>query len=126
MKRTIVFAVAALFALTLLSTVQAQTIPPMPPPETPVPVQPTPTPVPQRPIIWRLWMPAAANGAQPAVTGPCACTGDLYNCADFASWYEAQQCYNWCMVQGLGDPHKIDRDADGVACETNTAKEAQR
>ena len=51
--------------------------------------------------------------------GPCPCYADLYNCADFASQYEAQQCYNWCMVQGLGDPHKIDRDADGVACESN-------
>lgn len=56
----------------------------------------------------------------PAPTvGPCPCNADLRNCSDFASQYEAQQCYNWCMVQGLGDPNGIDRDADGVACEQN-------
>ncbi|MGV8856288.1 MAG: excalibur calcium-binding domain-containing protein [Devosia sp.] len=37
------------------------------------------------------------------------------NCSDFRTWREAQDFYE---SQGPGDPHGIDRDGDGVACET--------
>ena len=40
--------------------------------------------------------------------------GDM-NCSDFRSWREAQDFYE---SQGPGDPHGLDRDGDGVACET--------
>lgn len=37
------------------------------------------------------------------------------NCSDFSTWREAQDFYE---SQGPGDPHGLDRDGDGVACET--------
>ena len=36
------------------------------------------------------------------------------DCADFSSWHEAQDFYR---ASGPGDPHGLDRDRDGVACE---------
>ena len=45
---------------------------------------------------------AASTGAQ----------GDL-DCADFATQEEAQAVYN----QDTSDPHGLDRDNDGIACE---------
>ena len=92
----------------------------------PAPVEPTPVVSPlATPQLSRnvQWLPVVAlnvpTSTPPAIVGKCPCYADLYNCADFASQYEAQQCYNWCMVQGLGDPHRLDRDADNVACENN-------
>ena len=94
-------------------------------------VQPAPAEPPQLPTVtvtpipWRdvQYLAMVSFGVPTATSmpsaGPCPCYADLYNCADFASQYEAQQCYNWCMVQGLGDPHRLDRDADNVACEAN-------
>jgi hypothetical protein len=40
--------------------------------------------------------------------------GDL-DCGDFSSWEEAQAFYE---SQGPGDPHRLDADSDGIACET--------
>lgn len=37
------------------------------------------------------------------------------NCSDFRSWREAQDFYE---RNGPGDPHGLDRDNDGIACET--------
>jgi len=88
------------------------------PPEPPTTPAPVVTLVPVRNVQY-LAMIAHNTPTPTPVAGKCPCYADLYNCADFASQYEAQQCYNWCMVQGLGDPHKLDRDADGVACERN-------
>ena len=36
------------------------------------------------------------------------------NCADFSSWREAQSFY---LRAGPGDPHRLDADNDGIACE---------
>lgn len=36
------------------------------------------------------------------------------NCSDFSSWEEAQAFYE---RNGPGDPHGLDRDGDGIACE---------
>ncbi len=36
------------------------------------------------------------------------------DCADFRSWPEAQAFY---QRSGPGDPHRLDADRDGVACE---------
>ena len=37
------------------------------------------------------------------------------DCGDFNSWREAQDFYE---QSGPGDPHGLDRDNDGIACET--------
>ncbi|MBN1877496.1 MAG: excalibur calcium-binding domain-containing protein, partial [Anaerolineae bacterium] len=43
---------------------------------------------------------------------------DRYNCADLVTHANAQACFNYCVAQGRGDVHKLDRDNDNVACET--------
>jgi len=42
------------------------------------------------------------------------CSYDAYNCSDFSTCSEAQAVYNACP----GDPHGLDRDKDGTACDT--------
>lgn len=37
------------------------------------------------------------------------------NCSDFRTWREAQTFYE---NAGRGDPHGLDRDRDGIACES--------
>ena len=37
------------------------------------------------------------------------------DCSDFRSWREAQDFFE---RSGPGDPHGLDRDRDGVACES--------
>jgi len=37
------------------------------------------------------------------------------NCSDFASQRDAQRFYE---AKKPGDPHRLDRDKDGVACES--------
>jgi len=39
---------------------------------------------------------------------------DLYNCSSFATQQEAQNV----LAQDANDPHNLDADNDGVACET--------
>ncbi len=56
----------------------------------------------------------------------CDCSGNIYNCADFASTSEAQSCYNYCISQGKGDIHRLDADNDGLACESGTAKTSSK
>lgn len=38
-----------------------------------------------------------------------------YDCSDFDTHAEAQRFFERA---GPGDPHRLDRDGDGVACET--------
>ncbi len=49
-----------------------------------------------------------------ASTAAVFAQGDL-DCKDFSSWREAQAFYE---SQGPGDPHDLDRDRDGIACES--------
>lgn len=49
----------------------------------------------------------------------CACVADLYNCPDFSSSNAAQACFAFCVSQGAGDIHQLDRDNDGLACESS-------
>lgn len=37
------------------------------------------------------------------------------NCSDFSTWEEAQAFFE---SAGPGDPHGLDRDNDGIACES--------
>ena len=47
----------------------------------------------------------------------CSCSGNIYNCADFKTQYQAQQCYLYCLGQRGRDIHRLDGDNDGQACE---------
>ena len=49
-----------------------------------------------------------------ALAQPSIAQRDM-NCSDFRNWREAQDFYE---SQGRGDPHGLDRDNDGIACET--------
>jgi len=49
---------------------------------------------------------------------PCNCTGPDLDCADFGTHASAQACYNYCVSQGYGDVFRLDRDNDGLACES--------
>jgi hypothetical protein len=40
--------------------------------------------------------------------------GNRFNCSDFRSWRDAQAVFE---ASGPGDPHRLDGDRDGVACE---------
>jgi len=45
------------------------------------------------------------------------CSFNFYNCSDFATHKEAQNVYEHCG--GIdNDIHKLDRDKDGLACES--------
>jgi hypothetical protein len=55
--------------------------------------------------------------ATPTTVAPRPSSPDL-DCADFASWAEAQATYDYWLAQGLGDVHNLDGDNDGVACES--------
>lgn len=59
----------------------------------------------------------ASLGAAAAVsfwTLPAAAVGGDLNCPDFQTQEDAQAEYD----SNPGDPHGLDRDSDGVACET--------
>jgi hypothetical protein len=53
----------------------------------------------------------AQGGSRPSTTRTTV--GDR-DCADFRTWREAQEFYE---NAGRGDPHGLDRDRDGIACE---------
>jgi len=56
---------------------------------------------------------------QPTIaTEVCDCNGNVYNCPDLKTQKEAQECFNYCKQIGKGDIHKLDRDNDGVVCES--------
>lgn len=51
------------------------------------------------------------------IKGDWNCSGNIYNCSDFLTQAEAQYAFEACG--GIGnDIHKLDRDGDGVACES--------
>ena len=54
-----------------------------------------------------LWAVCSSRSSQP--------TGDDRDCKDFKTHAEAQSFFE---SQGPGDPHKLDSDKDGVACES--------
>lgn len=57
--------------------------------------------------------------SQPVGAGSgCDCSGNRYNCSDFKTQRQAQECYEHCKrVKGY-DVHKLDRDGDGRVCES--------
>ncbi len=46
------------------------------------------------------------------------CGDAVYNCDDFRTQDEAQETYEYCKFSGENDPHRLDGDKDGVACES--------
>lgn len=46
------------------------------------------------------------------------CGDAVYNCDDFRTQSEAQDVYEHCKFGKGNDPHRLDGDNDGVACES--------
>lgn len=49
------------------------------------------------------------------LAAPVVASARDYDCGDFSTQAEAQRVYE---DAGPGDPYRLDRDHDGVACET--------
>ena len=47
----------------------------------------------------------------------CDCSSNIYNCPDFSTHNEAQECFEFCGGTS-NDIHQLDRDNDGDACES--------
>jgi hypothetical protein len=45
------------------------------------------------------------------------CDHDEFNCDDFKDHAEAQNVFNSCKWEDGGDPHGLDGNSDGVACQ---------
>ena len=55
----------------------------------------------------------------PAASGSgCDCSGNRYNCSDFKTQRQAQECFDHCRKVKGRDVHKLDRDGDGRVCES--------
>jgi len=70
-----------------------------------------------RPTATLIIFPTSTRASGGGGGGVCSCSGDTYNCGDFSSHSSAQACFDYCVQQGKGDIHKLDRDNDGLACE---------
>jgi Excalibur calcium-binding domain len=46
------------------------------------------------------------------------CEENVYNCGDFKTQSEAQEVYDTCHTSENPDRHGLDRDGDGVACQS--------
>ncbi len=81
------------------------------PNETPTVTQPSPTATGVTPTQ----TPVSAPTRQPGITA--VPTFEDRNCSDFDNWSEAQEYY---LVAGGPDedPHRLDRNSDGIACES--------
>lgn len=77
-------------------------------PDTPAPIVVTDTPIPATPI------PPAPPA--PSYTGPYDPFGPDRDCSDFATHAEAQAFYEAAGGPEV-DPHRLDRDGNGIACE---------
>ena len=87
--------------------------PTTPPTETPITVAPTRTPLPTQnpapiPVLTPTPSPISVDFPEPLPD---------HNCSDFYIWSEAQAFFE---SQGGpdSDPHQLDRDGDGIACQT--------
>ena len=68
----------------------------------------TPTPTPTRSST------PTKTQTQPSII----CSYNAYNCSDFKTQAEAQRVYDYCMKKVGYDVHRLDKDKDGVACES--------
>ena len=44
------------------------------------------------------------------------CAKDMYNCSSFRTQITAQDVYEWCLSQGVGDVHNLGPDENGTVC----------
>ena len=100
-----------------LAVTNTPTLTPTPTPTPAVTNTPTPTSTPTRTPTPTNTATATFTPTQPAPAAVCDCSGNIYNCEDFATQAAAQACYEYCIAQGQGDIHDLDRDNDGIACE---------
>ena len=94
----------------------------------PIVIRSEPRPTATLTAIATVMLPTATNTPAPTATntltatnppsGSCNCTGPDLDCTDFSSHAQAQSCFNYCVDLGYGDVFGLDRDNDGVACET--------
>lgn len=68
---------------------------------------------PQTPIL----IPKEKSTPTSQVLSQQSCSTNLYNCSDFVTQNEAQSAFNVCSSVN-GDVHGLDKDKDGVACES--------
>ena len=54
---------------------------------------------------------------QPSEEPDTICSYNAYNCSDFSTHAEAQEVFEYCGGVN-NDIHVLDRDKDGVACES--------
>ena len=68
------------------------------------------------PWDWRAESASAKPGGERAIA-PRSSSRAIRDrdCGDFSTWEEAQAFFKRA---GPGDPHRLDRDRDGIACET--------
>lgn len=52
------------------------------------------------------------------LAGVCDCDRNLYDCRDFDTRREAQQCFDYCMDRTGEDVHHLDGGGDGRVCES--------
>jgi type IV secretory pathway VirB10-like protein len=84
-------------------------------------IKPVPSPVPVQKATKPVPSPAPVQKATKPVPSPTqaanlpACVGSDCDCKDFATQAQAQRVFDAYP----GDPFKLDRDKDGIACEKN-------
>jgi hypothetical protein len=93
-----------------------------PPPTSPPPTNPPPTnPPPTNPPPTNPPPTNPPPTSQPPTTQPpsgvCNCSID-YNCSDFATHKEAQECFESCGGSPAYNWSGLDRDRNGIACES--------
>ena len=114
-----------------ISHSQSQTIPPIPSdriylpfisfsvPTATATLLPTNTPL---PTATNAPLPTETSTPVPTPTATTemlyVCSSDTYNCSDFNTQSESQTVFNYCVDLGFGDIHRLDRDNNGVACES--------
>ena len=86
---------------------------PQSPTPTPTPQSPTPTPTPLSPTL----APEEPTPMPESSTPGTDPSGPDRNCSGFATWAEAQAFYEAAGGPG-SDRHRLDRDRNGIACES--------
>lgn len=66
--------------------------------------------------IERIPKPIPKIGTAPSTQPQIICSYNAYNCSDFKTHAEAQEVFQYCGAGG--DIHDLDRDSDGIACES--------
>jgi endonuclease YncB( thermonuclease family) len=63
-------------------------------------------------------LPTIARTPTNTVIVPCNCTGPRLSCNNFPNWQTAQTCYQFCRNQGFGDIFGMDKNGNGIACDS--------